>query len=388
MNFYKLHSRHYFKTKGRALASLFVWTALALLLVSCAGPTNPWGHYGTSLPSKTNEVPVNLRTISSLPEDDFDSHHNETRILFYPKRQNLHETSEFTVIVEDPKTIDEDAVLNLYYNGTNVTDSWLKKARISFSNNHTVMTMVFHGVKLLPQKEHDVIVRYQRTPLSSAQTASYLSPTCSLAALEPLGSLGAFSPKQKNYRHLIEGISAQEGVNPSLVAGLIAQESAFNPMAVSHAKAIGLTQVTKGAAHHVLETYDNFPTYPDLHTYPVPLIKTMILSGEVNAKNEWRLNPKYSIRGGIHYLKLVEDYWLTKENHQVLLKNYKDEEDILDDLILASYNSGPYRVKKELIKRGRGWLESDQLNEARKYVRKVKSFCYHFAANNAERPQL
>lgn len=365
------------RIKWAPLASFFL-----LLLTSCAGPTNPWGNYGTRLPSKTNDVPVNFRTLSSLPDDDI----QEAKIDFYPKRQNLHETSEFTVIIEDPSTIPDNALLGLYYNGTDVTDAWLKRAKISYSNGQTVMTLVFHGIKLLPQNDHDVVVRYQRNPLSQALTESYLSPSCSLAALEPLGDLGDFQPKQKDYRHLIEGIATQEGVNPSLVAGLIAQESAFNPMAVSSAKAIGLTQVTKGAAHHVLETYENFPSYPDLHTYPVPLIKTMILSGEVNAENEWRLNPKYSIRGGIHYLKLVEDYWLTQENHQVLLKNYKEEEDILDDLILASYNSGPYRVKKELMKKGRRWLESDQLNEARKYVRKVKSFCYHFAANNKARP--
>lgn len=377
----KRHDKDYHKAYGLPLASVFV---LLSLFSSCAGPTNPWGHYGTRLPSKASELPVNFRTIGSLPDDDIE----EANIQFYPRRQNLHETSEFSVLIEDLKTIPDNALLSLYYNGTDVTDSWLKKAKISFSNNNTVMTMTFHGVKLLAQKDHDVIIRYQRNPLSKAITQSYLTPSCSLAALEPLGDLGDFTPKEKTYRHLIEGISAQEGVNPSLVAGLIAQESAFNPMAVSHAKAIGLTQVTKGAAHHVLETYENFPSYPDLHTYPVPLIKTMILSGEVNAANEWRLDPKHSIRGGIHYLKLVEDYWLTQENHTVMLKNYTDEEDILDDLILASYNSGPYRVKKALMKKGRRWLESDQLNEARKYVRKVKSFCYHFAANNAQRPDL
>jgi soluble lytic murein transglycosylase-like protein len=374
----------YDKAILRSLASVFLVITLGSTVVGCAGPTNPWGHYGTRLPSNKNDLPVNMRTISSLPDDDSD----EANILFYPRRQNLHETSEFSVIIEDLNTVPDNALLSLYYNGNDVTDSWLKKAKISYNQNNTVMTLAFHGVKLLAQKDHDVVVRYQRSPLSKAITQSYLTPTCSLAALEPLGNLGEYTPKQKSYRHLIEGISTQEGVNPSLVAGLIAQESAFNPMAVSHAKAIGLTQVTKGAAHHVLETYNNFPTYPELHTYPVPLIKTMILSGEVNANNEWRLNPRYSIRGGIYYLKLVEDYWLTQENHKVLLKNYKDEEDILDDLILASYNSGPYRVKKALMKKGRKWLESDQLNEARKYVRKVKSYCYHFAANNAPRPQL
>lgn len=349
-----------------------------VLLLGCAGPSNPWGHYGLRLPPQKSEIPVNFRTLASLPKEE-----NEATILFYPARQNFHQTTEFSVFIEDQNSIPDNAQLSLFYNGTNVTNTWLKKAQVELNEKQTLMTLTFHGIKLLAERDHDIVVRYQRNKLSQAINQNYLSPSCSLAALEPLGE---WSNKNKKYRHLIEGISSQEGVNPSLVAGLIAQESAFNPMAVSSAKAIGLTQVTKGAAQHVLDTYELYPTFPDLHTYPVPLIKTMILAGTVNPENEWRLNPKYSIRGGIHYLKFVEDYWLSRENHQVLLKNYQEEEDILDDLILASYNSGPYRVKKALIKRGRNWLESTELNEAKKYVRKVKSYCYHFAANNNQRP--
>ena len=44
-------------------------------------------------------------------------------------------------------------------------------------------------------------------------------------------------------------------------------------------------------------------------------------------------------------------------------KNEKRE--IINDLILASYNSGAYRVKKALMRHGRLWIkDSDQLNEA------------------------
>ena len=360
----------------------YVGPLYLVLIFGCAGPTNPWGHYGLRLPPQKSEMPVNLRTIASLPNEDSDA-----SILFFPGRQNFHQTTEFSVYIKDPNLIPDNAQLSLFYNKINVTNSWLKRAQVELNDNQTIMTLTFHGIKLMADKDHDIVVRYQRNKLSQAINQSYLSPSCSLAALEPLGELSTFNTvEKKKYRHLIEGISSQEGVNPSLVAGLIAQESAFNPLAVSSAKAIGLTQVTKGAAQHVLDTYENYPTYPELHTYPVPLIKTMILAGTVNPENEWRLDPKYSIRGGIHYLKFAEDYWLTRNNHQVIVKNYQEDEQILDDLILASYNSGPYRVKKALIKKGRQWLESPELNEAKKYVKKVKSYCYHFAANNNQRP--
>ncbi len=366
-----------------------------ILFAGCAGPTNPWGHYGIRLPSEDQNTQI---VVQSMDLADMESEGNPGRMIasiedevmvqYFPRRQNFHQTSEFSVSIKDTKKIPDNADIQLFYNGTNVTDSWLRNAKVSYHDEGRILKFAFHGLKLVAHRDHNITISYQRNKQSQPVAKKYLAPSCSLAALEPLGDLGPFRPQQHRYRHLIEGISAQEGVNPSLVAGLIAQESAFNPMAVSHAKAIGLTQVTQGASQHVLETYDEFPTYPQLHTYPVHLIKTMILSGEVNSKNEWRLNPRTSIRGGITYLKFVEDYWLSDHSHSIILKNYTEEEGILDDLILASYNSGPYRVKKALKKRGKDWLNSPHLNEAKKYVRKVKSYCYHFAANNNIRPRF
>lgn len=348
-----------------------------LLMVSCAGPTHPWGHHGFKLPPKQSEIPLQMRSLASLPTVK-----SQAKINFYPRRQNFHQTTEFSLMIEDPEVIPGNAQLNLFYNGVNVTNSWLKKATALYNENHTLLTLTFHGLKLPADREHDILVRYQRKNTAEVLMKPYLGPTCSLADLEPLGTLNPFGEKEAAYRSIIEGISSKEGVNPSLIAGLIAQESAFNPYAVSSAKAIGLTQVTDAASHHILEVNQDFTAYPELGNYPVPLIKSMILAGTINKKNEWRLDPKKSVLGGIHYLKFVENYWLLPENHTVMLKHFQNEEDILDDLILASYNSGPYRVKKALRKRGKDWIQSPHLGEARKYVKRVKSYCYHFASNN------
>lgn len=346
-------------------------------IVSCAGPTHPWGNHGFKLPPKDSEIPYYTRTIASLPQVK-----SQAKIEYFPRRQNFHQTTEFSVSVLDPEIIPDNALITLYYNGVDVTNSWLKRAVAEFNENHTKLTFSFSGLKLIAENDHDIIVRYQRSTSSEPFLKPYLGPTCSLADLEPLGTLNPFQDKEPIFRNLIEGISSKEGVNPSLVAGLIAQESAFNPYAVSIAKAIGLTQVTDGASHHVLEMNEGFISYPHLSEYPVPLIKSMILAGTINKENEWRLDPKKSVQGGIHYLKFVEDYWLNPENHTVMLKYFQEEEDIIDDLILASYNSGPYRVKKAVINRGTDWINSPHLNEAKKYVRRVKSYCYHFASNN------
>jgi soluble lytic murein transglycosylase-like protein len=245
------------------------------------------------------------------------------------------------------------------------------------------MAISFAGLKLLAQKNHDIVFRYKRNSYTQAITKNYQNPTCHMADLEPLGEDIILKRISKKVRNALEAISSDEGVNPSLVAGLIAQESAFNPLAVSSAKAIGLTQVTELAGKHVLATYKDYPSYPNLNEHSVAMIKTLIITGKINSENEWRLNPQTSIQGGIHYLKFVENYWLNKRNRLLMLEHYKNENEILDDLILASYNSGPFRVKKALTKRGTNWLQSENLGEARKYVRKVKSYCYHFAANNS-----
>ena len=353
---------------------LFIF--LIIMVMGCAGPTNPWGHYGTRLPSASKHEPITLRSVAMAQEE------SRAEVEFFPKTQDFNRTRNLTIIVMDPEGIPKNASFKLFYNGEDVTDSWFSKSEISRNENDTTLSITFNGLRLLAQKNHDITFTYKRNPYTQAYSKTYENPTCHMADLEALGEDKLLKKIPQAVRNSLEVIASDEGVNPAMIAGLIAQESAFNPMAVSSAKAIGLTQVTELAGKHVLATYKDYPPYPDLNEYSVPMIKTLIITGEVNEQNEWRLNPESSIKGGIHYLKFVENYWIKKSNRLILLKHYKHEEEIIDDLILASYNSGPYRVKKALSKRGNTWLESEHLGEARKYVRKVKSYCYHFAANN------
>ena len=55
------------------------------------------------------------------------------------------------------------------------------------------------------------------------------------------------------------------------------------------------------------------------------------------------------------------------------------------DILLASYNSGAYRVKKSIIKNKEEWLFDKSLNEARKYVMNIKSYCHSFKGVNNEK---
>jgi len=118
---------------------------------------------------------------------------------------------------------------------------------------------------------------------------------------------------------------------------------------------------------------------------PVPIIRALIELGKINSVNEWRLDRKKSVIGGIEYIKYLENYW--KGNVALIERVYGtnfNQDQVITDLILASYNSGPFRIKTRLIKDGRAWKQSKTILEARKYVGKIKSYCNHFASNIQE----
>jgi len=73
-----------------------------------------------------------------------------------------------------------------------------------------------------------------------------------------------------NYADFIKKYSAQYNVDPALVAGLIFQESRFNPKSVSGAGAQGLTQFMPGTARTVateigLKSYNIFDPETAIH---------------------------------------------------------------------------------------------------------------------------
>ncbi len=362
---------------------LISFLPVLLLVGSCAGPTNPFGNEGLTLPPKIghSDLPISIRSVSSVTED---FNVDPVSIHFSPKKMNFHQTRDFKVHIHDPNGVGPLSLIKFYYNKRDLTSQWMNKAKVTKDTHSKNVTIAFSGLKLPASRDHDIIVKYQHGHNHHFSLAKYESPDCSMTSLDPLGELTPFSKGiTRQYEPLIEGLSSQEGVNPSMVAGLIAQESAFNPRAVSFAKAIGLTQVTSGASQEIVSNFEHFPVYPEIQEIPVPLIKTLILSGKLNQQNEWRLHPRYSILGGIHYLKRLEDYWFRGETQKIIHTVFPGRGDeVLDDIILASYNSGPFRVKKSLKARGKDWLNAHDLTEAKKYVKKVKSYCYHFAANH------
>lgn len=126
--------------------------------------------------------------------------------------------------------------------------------------------------------------------------------------------------RARQFGALIEALALSEGVDPALVRAVIAQESGYDPNAVSPAGAAGLMQLMPATA-------TDYGLTPDE-----------------------RFDPAKNLRAGIRHLKML----------QRLFNN-----DL--DLVLAAYNAGQGNV----IKYGR---RIPPFAETREYVRKVQRY--------------
>tara|TARA_R110000868_G_scaffold163335_1_gene395488 strand:- start:13817 stop:14908 length:1092 start_codon:yes stop_codon:yes gene_type:complete len=330
--------------------------------------------------------PAEALTVSRSPAQV-----SKTSIHFYPPRKLWHRSFDLTVTVRDEAGLDENSKIHFFYDGEDVTSRVISYARSQYSSDAKEVKFVIPAFRLLPEQDRALVVTYAKLdPLGNDQIFGkvYEEPYCPMKDLQTIASnanLKGFSASEKVLEQ-IKVLSAFNQMNPALIAGLIAQESSFDPRAVSTAKALGLTQITAPAETHVLQDLGEraaaWPRYPGISQMNPLRIKALIALGRINEKNEWRLAHDRSIQGGIAYLKYIEQYWSSFSpmvQRQLASLDPERRQNELVDLILASYNSGPYRVRRNLDRLGTDWLSAHNLGEARKYVHNVKSYCYDFA---------
>ncbi len=315
----------------------------------------------------------------------------EVKIEFSPPRKLWHRAFDLTVSIRDPQTIGPNSRIRFYYGADDVTERVMSYARIRYSKNQKEVHFTIPAFRLLPHHNETLMVAYARLdPLGDDYLIGkvFEEPYCPFTAAQDLNlesKLKGFSPSADLIAQ-IKNLAMLHHLNPALIAGLIAQESSFDAQAVSRAKAIGLTQITAPAQQHVLENLGEranyWPRYPGIAHMTPSMIRVLVASGEINPSNEWRLDHERSILGGISYLKYIEAYWQSFKpliQRQLTPYSVQHQENILVELILASYNSGPYRVRRNLDRYGQKWLGAPDLGEARKYVHNIKSYCYDFA---------
>ena len=137
------------------------------------------------------------------------------------------------------------------------------------------------------------------------------------------------------YRASIENYSRERSLDPYLVAALIRQESEFNPKAVSHSNARGLTQVLPGTGRELSRKLK------------IPRYRTAML-----------FTPDTNVKIGTYYLKALVDQLQGKW-----------------EVALASYNAGKSRVTAWLaasdFREPAEFVESIPFSETRLYVQSV-----------------
>lgn len=346
------------------------------------GSTSPNVGAGISAAAATTTAAYTRVTAQYAAQNQYGQpvHYGRPKITFTPKRQILHAGTTFDVLVDDPEGIPTNYEIMLLYNGIDLTSKFMMQAEETFEGHPaTKLKLSFDHLHLLPDRDNKVEVVYWHSHNDRPSYASFFPPHCSAFKQLKIATTGDFEVSTK----LLDKISNEavtHHLNPTYVAGLIAQESAFNERAVSTAKAIGLTQITGSGEAQVIKGNDDWPRYPNVNRLPASIVKFRVMAGKINANNEWRLNPDLSVKGGADYISYLNDYWRKPINYGLVANNFHDPDFAITELILASYNSGPSRVNAALQNHGRRWLRDDEeLGEARKYVKRVMSFCDFFS---------
>ena len=339
---------------------------LSLLLLGCAGPTTPFGALN-GFGEKVKEIARYLGLRGS-----------QATISFAPGRQLLHDRANFEAVIEDPKGIPPQHRVTLTYNGMDMTHTYLRFAKRTYLDQQSRrMKLTLSDFRLPAKRDHHILLTYWRDAKSAPVSQEYEPPVC--PPFEMARQLASV-PKFPAPSEVIESINthANQGrFNPYLIAGLIAQESSFNPLAVSPSKALGLTQITSMGAAEIAESH--WPRFTGLEEMSALEVRLAIYKGEISADNEWRLNPELSVQGGVSYLAYLYKYWDRPDKRAQLESLFGELDPNLSEIILASYNSGATRVSRAIDRHGKDWLKDQELNEARKYVRRVVSYCDHFA---------
>jgi hypothetical protein len=377
---------------------------ITALFSGCAGPTTPLGAIWDLKPSRSerekivqrqeerpDELPARAlgsRAPASLFgfSTGFGTDRNPT-VTFDPPRQVLHGPRTVKVIIDDPRGIRAGYDLKVRYHGHDITRSFLLQAHVSRVRHGQRLVVEVPSVRLSAISEHLIEVGYRNVDGRRA-VERYHGPICRAFEHHALETTDDFNPDAQLLK-AIEMVSKQTGFNPAFTAALIAQESAFNPKSVSFARALGLTQVTPLAETEVSDVFSNWPRYPGINELSAPMLKILVMSGKVNSKNEWRLNPERSIRGGLAFAQMLSDHWLDTEGYSKIGwiasgSGMDDAEVARTRLILASYNSGYTRVLSALHRYGSAWLTAPELKEARKYVNRIFSYCDAFQQTQEE----
>jgi hypothetical protein len=341
-----------------------------LWCAGCVGPTTPLG--AVDHPARGHH-PV---TATDPPQAGATP--GRAAIRFSPETQQVHGPYTWRVMVLDPsgRGPQDLSRLRLFYNDHEVTEA----AEAQFQVRHTQVTeggqpallLEMPHLRLDPLAEHRIRVEYT-TAGGDTLVARYTFPVVDdLGAGETLETTAPFRVDPR-VRHSIEAAGDEFGVNPVVLAALIAQESSFDPRALSRARALGLTQVTHATEPDIARQFPGWPRNPRLGRFSRRELRDLI-PAVINRGNEWRLDPDKSIRGGAFYLGYLRDRLQAAANRPYLDRAGTDRGELVATASLAAYNSGLNRILYMMKAHGPAWLDQRATREAKRYVRRVLSY--------------
>lgn len=352
-----------FQLKAR---KFFVHLWALHVLCSCAGPTSPFGAVHSFTPVEKNQTDISLIA--------FDTDKNYT-LDFFPKQQFFHKSDTLRIDIRGKDKLPDIKNLRLVYNSTDLTELLLKNSRQKVFPNEKLIRIEFDALKLSAKNHHQISFLYQDTVRVYAY--KYGHPTCSIYKNQMAKGLHGFTTPPE-YLGMLNLTAREEKINPSLIAGLVAMESAFDPLAVSSSKALGLTQITDIALQQINKKTGQWPKR-DLSSITPTELKEKVSGGELTHEHDWRLEPGLSLKGGANYLKYIVSFWNLKEQKELLKDLNIQSDEQMTDIILASYNSGPERIRKSIVKYKKDWLKDPELKGINYYLNMIYSYCNDFS---------
>lgn len=352
-----------------------LWTTAAL--AGCVGPTTPLGAVDDPV-GGTETTAVEVGSEEAEPSVAPPRAGAKAALFFSPSVQRVHGPYTWRILVLDPSATDRPSAsrLRVFYNGLEVTQA----ARFQFEveappssdpHRQTLLLSLPH-LRLDPMAEHAIRVTY-RTAAGETVSARYRFPRVrDLEAPDAVATIRPFSVDAEVLEAIHEA-SRRYHLSPALVAALIAQESSFDPFALSKASALGLTQVTHLAERDIAPHFPGWPRYPGIRRLSRRRLRRSI-PGVVNGSTEWRLDPVKSVWGGAYYLGHLRDRLRHEGNRPYLRRAGLTGDDGLAEACLAAYNSGLNRILFTMDRYGEGWLDQRETREAKRYVRKILSY--------------
>lgn len=355
-------------------------------IVGCAGPTTPFGAIH-SLAPQTQVLDDVLPQTQIEPEPSAPAAialrapaSVTPSIRHFPSAQVLHDKMDLGVAVRDRMGVHQDSQIQIQFNGYLVTTA---RDLTLPPDDSTRGFYTFKNVRLRDDRENRIITIYKRGDSQMAAREPLPPPHCDWRDNGLVKTVQPFLAEPQLLTALTQ-FSFASKTNATFLAGVVAQESGFDPQSVSSAKALGLMQITPLADRQIQSLFPNWPRDSRVEQLSASRVRSLVTNGELTATHDWRLDPKLSFQGGVAIFKDMQSFWNRSEAKALLQNEFKGPAPDETTLLLASYHAGPSRVRRAILDYGDRYLEDDELKTTRRYIQRVKSYCHHFGQSESE----